>query len=215
MNYFRTFDIETGSLPADEIKDLLPRPKYGNTKDPEKRAEIDRGHYEDALKDAALEALTGRVLAVGVKDNDGPAKIIDCDDEAELLELSWKAICSDRPDRREPLITGFGIVDFDLPFLMQRSIINSVAWPMWIRNGRYFSRQFVDLREVWGCGMWKPRGSVDTIAKACGLAGKNGHGKDYANLHYTNRAEAHKYLTNDLLQEEALAIRMGIQTHSR
>lgn len=215
MNYFRTFDIETGPLPAEEIKDLLPRPKYGNTKDPEKRAAIDKDHLEEALEDAAKEALTGRILAFGVKDNDGPVKIVDCDDEAELLEESWVLLGAHRSDHRQPLVTGYNILEFDLPFMMQRSIILNVQRPGWVWDFRYFSRQIVDLYKLWGCGLWKPRGSLDVVLKACGLPGKTGNGKDYANLHYTNRPAAHAYLTNDVLGEEALAIRLGIQQFPR
>jgi hypothetical protein len=125
------FDIETGPL-ADEILLKLcpefvapPRPgefdaaavKYGNTKDPAKRAEklaqcqadhalavkdydtnlavAQADHFAKFKSEAALSAATGHIVAIGTL-IDGDAHAIDCDggDEAEIdgLRHWWNLV---------------------------------------------------------------------------------------------------------------------------
>jgi hypothetical protein len=64
------WDIETVPLPASELAAAIPpfNPedvKYGNAKDPEKRAAIlanaETRHREDFIRDAALDPRTGRI----------------------------------------------------------------------------------------------------------------------------------------------------------
>ena len=69
------FDIETGPLPESELAAVMPpfdpaEVKTGNLKDPEKVAakiaEAEANHRRDFFDKAALDPLTGRVVAVGV-----------------------------------------------------------------------------------------------------------------------------------------------------
>jgi hypothetical protein len=69
------FDIETGPLPESELLAMLPafdpaEVKTGNLKDPakiaEKIAEAEANHRRDFIERAALDPLTGRVVAIGV-----------------------------------------------------------------------------------------------------------------------------------------------------
>lgn len=69
------FDIETGPLPESELAALLPpfdpaEVKVGNIKDPEKIAakvaEAEANHRRDFFEKAALDPLTGRVVAIGM-----------------------------------------------------------------------------------------------------------------------------------------------------
>src|SRR5476651_2330269 len=69
------FDLETGPLAESELSALLPPfdpadVKTGNLKDPakiaEKIAEAEANHKRDFIERAALDPLTGRVLAIGV-----------------------------------------------------------------------------------------------------------------------------------------------------
>ena len=69
------FDIETGPLPEGELAALLPpfdpaEVKTGNIKDPakiaEKIREAEEAHRRDFFDRAALDPLTGRVLAIGM-----------------------------------------------------------------------------------------------------------------------------------------------------
>ncbi len=69
------FDIETGPLPEAELANMLPpfdpaEVKTGNLKDPakiaEKIAEAEANHRRDFFDKAALDPLTGRVVAIGL-----------------------------------------------------------------------------------------------------------------------------------------------------
>ena len=69
------FDIETGPLPENELLAMMPAfdpadVKSGNLKDPakiaEKIAEAEANHRRDFIGRAALDPLTGRVVAIGV-----------------------------------------------------------------------------------------------------------------------------------------------------
>ena len=121
------FDIESGPFLEDELRAKfdaefkLPSPpgefdpsavKYGQTKDPEKRAaklaEVKAAHeasvrdfavnaekakaeaWQSFVDKAALSPITGRVLAIGMQSAEsGKVGIDDNPDELELIEKFW------------------------------------------------------------------------------------------------------------------------------
>ena len=230
------FDIETGPLPEAELEALLPpfdpaEVKVGNLKDPEKIAakiaEAEANHRQSFVDRAALDPLTGRVLAIGVLDVSGaPAevKIIGWQDEAELLRDFWE-LCMGDMGRVNELI-GFNSHLFDLPFLVRRSWKHRVQVPRGIRRGRYWSDQSVDLRESWQLGDRMARGSLDAIARHLGVGAKLSApvakcvphgpmitGKDFAGLWVSDRSTAEAYLRNDLELTVKVAERLGCVPH--
>ncbi|MBA4150303.1 MAG: ribonuclease H-like domain-containing protein [Verrucomicrobia bacterium] len=200
------FDIETGALPESELGTLLPpfdpaEVKTGNIKDPEKIAakiaEAELNHKRDFTGKAALDPLTGRVVAIGLIDADtGEFRVIGHDDEAQTLREFWDA-CRGEMGRINQMI-GFNTFQFDLPFLIRRSWKHRVAIPFGIRRGRYWANELIDLREGWQLGDRMVRGSLDAIAKHLGVGAKNGEGKEFAALWQSDRAKAMEYLRNDL-----------------
>jgi hypothetical protein len=205
------FDIETGPLDDDivlqfaEPFESAPRPgefdesvvKYGQTKDPAKRAEKLRdcqekhaaavASYEadqvaayakwraDVLDKAALDPATGRVLVVGAMNAatgvGGMAK--HGTPEGELLQAFWAKYVKCRMDNRR--IVGFDIRNFDLPFMRIRSAILGVDVPRSVFDGKRFDPLFVDLAEDWACGRrWTDVGKfkLDRVARAMGVGGK-------------------------------------------
>src|SRR3974377_2351197 len=103
------FDVETGPLAQSELSALLPpfdpaEVKTGNLKDPakiaEKLAEAEVNHRRNFFENAALDPLTGRVVAIGMlvfdalaggQESDaglegGQCVIIGHDDEARTLK---------------------------------------------------------------------------------------------------------------------------------
>ena len=126
------FDLETGPLAESELSALLPpfdpaEVKTGNLKDPakiaEKIAEAEANHRRDLIERAALDPLTGRVVAIGVMRYDakgetptkfgtgGKFSIIGHDDEARTLREFWE-ITRGEMGRLNPLV-GFNIFGFD------------------------------------------------------------------------------------------------------
>ena len=222
------FDVETGPLAESELSALLPpfdpaEVKTGNLKDPakiaEKIAEAEANHRRDFIERAALDPLTGRVVAIGMLDLETDKFfIIGHDDEARTLREFWEASRGEM-GRNNPLI-GFNICNFDLPFLFRRSWKHRIAVPFGIRRGRYWGDQVVDLRDAWQLGDRQARGSLDSIAKHLGvgakcvphgpLAGKAINGADFAGLWQSDRKSAEGYLRNDVELTALVADALGV-----
>jgi hypothetical protein len=223
------FDLETGPLAESELSALLPpfdpaEVKTGNLKDPakiaEKIAEAEASHRRDFIERAALDPLTGRVVAIGIMSFDaegeqpatlgkgGKFSIIGHDDEAQTLREFWE-LTRGEMGRNNPLI-GFNIFGFDLPFLFRRSWKHRVPVPFGLRRGRYWGDQLLDLRDAWQLGDRQARGSLDSIARHLGVGAKNGDGKAFAELWQCNRKQAEAYLRNDIELTAKVAEALGV-----
>lgn len=212
------YDIETGALPESELTALLPpfdpaEVKTGNLKDPDKIAakiaEAEANHRRDFLEKAALDPLTGRVVAIGLLYPDsGEFVVIGHDDEAATLREFWLTTKGEMGRINE--MVGFNSNGFDLPFLIRRSWRHRVPVPFGIRRGRYWSDEMVDLRDAWQLGDRQARGSLDSIAKHLGVGAKNGNGADFAALWQSDRAKALAYLKNDLELTARVAEALGV-----
>jgi len=225
------FDLETGPLAESELSALLPpfdpaEVKTGNLKDPakiaEKIAEAEANHRRDFIERAALDPLTGRVVAIGLKVFDhkvrelgdsslrtgGKFSIIGHEEEAQTLFEFWE-LTQGEMGRLNPMI-GFNIFNFDLPFLIRRSWRHHVPVPFGLRRGRYWGDQLIDLRDVWQLGDRQARGSLDSIARHLGVGAKNGDGKAFAELWKSDRKQAEAYLRNDIELTTKVAYALGI-----
>jgi DNA polymerase elongation subunit (family B) len=208
--------------------------KLGNTKNAEKIAEkiaaaklaseTEHANYADneakrreaawlEFKErAALDAVTGCVLAVGVSNGDEDGVIYG--DEFEILSETWALFNNHRKSK----IIGFNSNSFDLPFLIRRSWINGIDVPSWVRPERYFDRCFVDLREVWLLGQrWgECPSSLDAVCSAMGLPGKldGVTGADFAKMWLSGdesqKQQALEYLGRDIEITAAVAKRFGV-----
>lgn len=219
--------------------------KYGNTKDETKRTALlaerkadheaaiasyeqnrtalAEQHFADFKSKAALDAITGRVLAIGLQSADnGNFGIVDGGgDEAKLLGDFWGKYVKCRAQAPVPRrMVGCNIFGFDLPFLVRRSWILGVDVPATVTvNRRYFDQLFVDLREVWLLGQrWGDcESKLDTMARALGVGSKaNGGGvtgADFGRLWCgtaEERNQAVAYLKNDLELTAQVAMRLGV-----
>ena len=212
------FDIETGALPEGELAALLPpfdpaEVKCGNIKDPEKIAarisEAEGNHRRDFFEKAALDPLTGRVLAIGLLEIEcGEFRVIGQEDEGALLSEFWQA-CRGAMGTMN-LMVGFNSYQFDLPFLIRRSWKHRIAVPLGIRRGRYWGHEMIDVRDEWQLGDRMARGSLDSIAKHMGVGTKSGDGSAFAELWRTDREKAVAYLRNDLELTAKVALGLGL-----
>jgi hypothetical protein len=211
--------------------------KFGQTKDPEKRqAKIaealekhataveayaeqciadENAYWASLLEGAALSALTGQVLAIGYKSKqrlrmDVQSKLID---ERKIITEFWK-VYSTYSHAGNRMI-GFNIEDFDIPFLVQRSILIDVMVPVTLfKQYRYLDGTFIDLRKIWCAGQWRGVGSLDAICRAAGIGAKP-EGIDGGQFYELlakpeTRQQAIDYLENDLNMTFALAERMTL-----
>lgn len=248
------FDIETGPLADELLLDQFqfeppPHPgefdpagvKYGNTKDPDKRAaklkECQDAHnlavanYEQDVaaardqawrgfkENAALQATTGQVLAIGLQRGDKPA-IIHGGTEADRLARFWKKYTECR--QQQAKMVGANICGFDLPFLIRRSWMLGVDVPSSayeFTGGKWvnFDRLFFDLRTLWLLGQSNTNceSSLDTMARSLGVGRKTEgvSGGDFARLWFGTAEEQQQavmYLLNDLKLTAAVAAKLGV-----
>jgi len=219
------FDIETGPLPEPQLRGLYREPTLAEFVDScpsnwkretceAKYPEAKAAGWQKFLDRAALDATTGRAVAIGVVLPGEQPSIIGHDSEAETLDAFWANV-ADCIRWQMPII-GFNIEHFDLPFLVRRSWINRVCIPVGLRNGRYWSPIVLDLMTVWQQSS-RELVSLDTLCKAFGLPGKvksvDGvpvDGASFARLWAENRPVAEKYLLGDLAPLAELAKRMGV-----
>ena len=198
------FDIETGPLPLSEL--VIPpfdpsQVKLGNVKNPDLIAEkiqrAEENHVSDYVKNAALDALSGQVLAIGYQVEHEPAVVLHVGDstEKEILIAFWKLLDS---FERKPQMIGFNTKPFDLPFLIKRSWKHRVTVPYWIRSGRYWNDLVVDLREVWQLGDNRAHGSLNAISRHLGLGEKSGNGAHFSELFQSDRQAALDYCRRDV-----------------
>lgn len=178
-----------------------------------KNATAEADYIASIVGQAALDATTGMVLAIGFRfTKEGPAgtEISFAADGSEkaLLEYFWSFMASVNDECK---LVGHNITGFDLPFLIRRSWILGVRVPHDVmQGGRYFNSNIVDTMRAWACGM-SGNGSfvkLDRLAKALGVGSKNGDGAMFAELLKADKAAAQKYLENDIELTHQVARRL-------
>lgn len=162
-------DIET--LPGDEslkesIASKISPP--GSYKKEEKIREWEQSQkprkVEEEYKKTALKGEFGRILCIGyIKETDsGISKDVITGSEPEILEKFWDVA------RDVNLFVGFNILDFDLKFIIQRSIIHNIKPSQEFDFARYRSYPIYDVMHEWA--MWsRDVPDLDTLAKVLGL----------------------------------------------
>jgi hypothetical protein len=172
-------------------------------------------HFAKFKANAALDATTGHVVAIGIR-GCSESFIIDCDDDAEEAGLRWFWNDVDDFFRQNCPMVGFNTSGFDLPFVVRRSWILGVPIPHGVRQGRFWNPLFIDLMQAWTFG-YREFVSLNTLAAAFGLAGKVDEvdgvavsGAEFHRLWKENRKVAEAYLMRDLELPAELAVRMGV-----
>lgn len=214
------FDIETGPLPDAEIERIMPKfneasvkvGNYGIGKAIEKLNSAKASHFTQIQDKAALNAEYGKVLAIGIKfDPDRDVSVI-MGEEKYILSDFWR-FALESYNRGGEVWIGFNSNNFDLPFLLRRSMILGVKVPRELTPmPRYWPGDFwIDLMDLWKAGDHRATISLDRFCKASGLEGKNGSGKWFAQLLREDKEAAIKYLENDIditaqLAEKALGV---------
>ncbi len=222
------FDIETGPLPDDELRRMMApeeppfdpksiKPfdpdsvKYGNMKDPAKRAEKleecrkkheeesakaeetyntkkaeSRAAYEkDFIDKAALNATTARILAIGYRPC-GAMSVVKHGDgsheaEAELLRHFWTV--AEHMANNSGLLIGHNVKSFDLPMIIRRSWLHHIEPSVRLLDkSRYWAPFIVDTMELWQLGSRDRFVSLDSLAKYFGCGEKNGDGAHFSQM---------------------------------
>lgn len=88
-------------------------------------------------------------------------------DEALMLREFWHKMASFNP--RRDVIVGHNIFDFDLRFIIKRSIINRVRPTAALSFAKYRSQPIFDTMYEWECWSYGSRISLDKLAFALSL----------------------------------------------
>lgn len=138
-----------------------------------KQIDETRSEQQVWIDNAALHAEFGRVICVtiGIKTEkkDGQMEFrlksfADRDEKQLLLKLSEILI-------RETHLSGHNIKAFDLPFLFRRLIINNLPVPncLQVAGKKPWEIPHDDTLELWACGDFNGKISLDRLAYALGL----------------------------------------------
>jgi hypothetical protein len=210
MKYL-VMDIESGPAPDTFLDTIQPEfDAPANIKDPVKIQAAISEKMREWRERAALDAITGRVLAVGFS-MDGKQQLIHGASEYSIVGSAIETMRTAMMQATH--VVGYNIKRFDLPFLVKRARALGIKAPE-IFFSRYkgrvsFSEFFIDLMEEWTCGTWEFRGqSLDNVCAACGLPRQVGSGKDFAREYAEDREKALDHLRGDLICTAALAERL-------
>ena len=175
------FDAET--LPATDeqivkgIRDNLSAPK--NYKDAEKIAQWIDDNLDKKVRDTALSGLFGQVLCIGYAVDDGDVEVIYSDGERggeRGVLLSFRRVCCYRMVEQsnfcQHTLVGHNILDFDVPFLSQRMMINGLS-PLFRHGTKPWDMSIDDTMTMFACGK-RERYSLDNLCKAFGFKSPKG-----------------------------------------
>ncbi|MEK7460696.1 MAG: ribonuclease H-like domain-containing protein [Patescibacteria group bacterium] len=117
--------------------------------------------FEDYWRRTSLSANYGQILCISYAKNDEPTQNL-IGAEREILENFWPlALGVDR-------FVGHNALDFDLPFIVKRSIIQRIKPSRSISFARYRSEPIFDTMREWDNWSSSPSTSLDRLAKIFG-----------------------------------------------
>lgn len=186
MKYF-IFDLET--IPDFTIPETQwPQPKYGNTKDPDKKAAQRDKFNQNGGRDKVMSldpaycqiiAFSGLTIDTAGEEPTEEINLANGVDDKEILKKAWYAI-THAGYQGIPLASFNGIA-FDLPVLFFRAIANDVTVPVTLYSQltrKYSNEIHLDLMQLlagWDRTKWH---SLDFYASRFGIESKTHSGAD-------------------------------------
>lgn len=150
-------DIET--LPCDEnlketVIQILQKKNGNATKDP-----------EQLFLETGFDGTFGRICCIGyIKETEtGIEKDVLKGSEKEILQKFWDIA------RDAQLFIGHNVLEFDLPFIYQRSIILGVKPTQNLNFARYRNNPIFDTMKEWTKWAYNAGPRLDTLAKVLSL----------------------------------------------
>lgn len=185
-------DIET--VPAEEAKKEMLRELY-ERKIKKNQANGTTQTFEEYLEATGLDGAFGRICCISYAMDDGPVQSLS-GDEKEMLTKFWGAA------RGVELFVGFNVMDFDLRFIYQRSVIFGVKPTQQLNFAKFRSNPIYDVMHEWSRWSNLGRTSLHGLAKALGLqSSKEGdiEGRDVAKAYAQGRLkEICRYCEKDV-----------------
>jgi len=136
--------------------------------------DIETVALDPSQEKGALDAMTGRVVCIGMLIDDGEvATEITLAGEDELLLVSgfWNTV------RPGDVIVGHNVLDFDIQFLRQRSWVLGIQPSRAIDTRKYYTADAVDTLQLWTNWTGNKKGvTLDALGSALGCGRKTGEG---------------------------------------
>ena len=151
--------------------------------------DIETVSLDPNLAKGALDALTGRIVCVGMLIDDGASldeMAIACEDEAQILTEFWGTI------HPQDVIVGHNVHEFDVPFIRQRSWILGIRPSRSIDLRKFYTVDIKDTMQMWTNWGFKKGVTLDALGAALNCGQKSGHGMDVAQWWATRDLEAIK-----------------------
>src|SRR5579885_2939799 len=108
--------------------------------------DIEAVALDPSQEKGALDAITGRVVCVGLLIDDGDTAseiMVAGEDEHVLVSGFWNTV------RPGDVIVGHNVLDFDIQFLQQRSWILGIQPSRIIDRRKYYTADVVDTLQLW------------------------------------------------------------------
>lgn len=201
----RTLTIDIETLPALEMMGKgLSAPQA------EKNA-------EDHLN-TALNGDFGQILCIGFIDEDTGGRIKSGilgwdepherfkNDERNILNRFWELMRGFRPDRDR--IVGHNIFDFDLKFILKRSVVHGVRPGVDLSFARYRNQPIYDTMMEWERWSFNSRISLDRLARVLNLPSSKEQGIDGSRVYELYLAGDHRAIHDYCLRDVALIRRI-------
>ncbi len=153
-------DIET--LPAGEDRHETLRFLHAK-KMAKKKKDFEELDFEQYLLNTSFDGSFGRILCIGYALDDEPTECLcDGENEEEILKKFWELA------ENADLFIGHNIIDFDMRFIYQRSIINKVLPTKDLIFARYRNYPMYDTMKEWTKWAMSSIG-LEQIALALGI----------------------------------------------
>jgi hypothetical protein len=201
----RTLTIDIETLPALEIVgNGLSAPQAEHT-------------AEDHLK-TALNGDYGQILCIGYIDEDPGGRIESgvlgwderherfTNDERNILTRFWELMRGFRPNRDR--IVGHNIFDFDLKFILKRSVVHGVRPGVELSFARYRNQPIYDTMMEWERWSFNSRITLDKLARVLNLPSSKEQGIGGDQVYELYLAGAYRDIHDYCLRDVALTRRI-------
>ena len=162
--------------------------------------------FEEYVKETALDGNFGRILCIGYALDEQPPEILE-GSEADLLKRFWAIALPAH------LFIGHNIFDFDLRFILKRSVINQVKPSRELSFARYRNIPIFDTMHEWERWAYY-RTSLKTLGHVLEISVAKGpfDGSQVPDLFSQGRAkEIYDYCKRDVELTRAIYNRMTFQ----
>lgn len=139
--------------------------------------DIETVALDPAEEKGALDAQRGRIVCIGMLIDDGKTVTeiaLSDDDERLMIADFWNKI------KPSDVFVGHNVLEFDLPFIRQRSWILGIRPSRTLDMRKYYSTDVIDSMQLWTNWGHKKGATLGALGMALGCGGKTGHGTSVA-----------------------------------